>query len=162
MTSTDVDLRALQDRVSILETIHAYCDHVDRADIDSLVELFTDDAVFDYGHGTVFTGRDALRSLFEDRLGRYVATNHHCSTERVLSYDGEQAQTVVYVYAFHEDAVNQAHVHVWGRYEDTMLNQDGRWRISERRVRVAGVETTPADTLPERFERYSRAALPSS
>lgn len=161
MTSTDVDLRALQDRMRILDTVHAYSDHVDRADIDSLVDLFTEDAVFDYGHGTRFTGRDALRELFLDRLGRYAATNHHCSTERVLSYDGTRAETIVYVYAFHEDAVNELHVHVWGRYEDTMVRQDDTWRIAERRVRVAGVETVPAGALPERFERYSRTALPT-
>lgn len=160
--SMETQVRTLLDRTAIIEQIHAYCDHVDRVNLDALVDLFTEDAVFDYGNGSTFQGRDALKALFADRLGIYRATNHHCSTERVLNYDGTTAETVAYVYAFHETEATDKHVHVWGRYEDSWQNQDGTWRIRERRVRVAGVETTDAAALPDRFERYRRAKVPTS
>ena len=162
MTSHEDDVRQLLDRTAIVETIHAYCDHVDRADLNALVDLFTEDAVFDYGNGNTFEERNALMALFNDRLSIYQATNHHCSTERILQYDGISAETVAYVYAFHETHTTNKHVHVWGRYEDTFRNDDGTWRIQQRRVRVAGVETTDAEPLPNRFERYQRASLPNS
>jgi ketosteroid isomerase-like protein len=162
MTTHDDDLRRLLDRTAIVEVIHAYCDHVDRVDVDALVDLFTEDAVLDYGNSALFEGRAALRDLFGNRLGVDRATNHHCSTERVLAYDGTTAETVAYVYAFHEVLETGQHLHVWGRYEDSFRLDGDTWRISSRRIRVAGVETNDGQALPTRFERYERASTPTS
>ena len=153
---SDVEVTELRDRARITDTLHAYSRGVDRVDIDLLLDLFTEDAAFDYGHGNVTRGRAALADLFRAATGRYTATNHHCSTISFLELDAKRAQTITYVYAFHQNTDADLQLHVWGNYEDTLVNESDRWRISERRVRVAGVKTSGAEVLPDRFEQYAR------
>lgn len=146
-------------RAEIADTLHAYSRGVDRCDPELLADLFTEDGSFDYGHGNVTRGREALRALFMAATGKYTATNHHCSTISYLALDATSASTITYVYAFHENSEQGTNVHVWGCYEDEHVNEADRWRIAARKVRVAGATTTPSQALPERFERYARAAL---
>lgn len=143
-------------RAEISDTLHAYSRGVDRRDIDLLADLFTEDATFDYGHGNITAGRAALRTLFETATGRYTATSHHVSTVSFLRVGDGTAQTIAYVYAFHDNAEQDRHLHVWGCYEDELVDDGDRWRIRARKVRVAGTKTTGSETLPERFERYAR------
>lgn len=153
---TPTDLNELLDRSRIADTLHAYSRGVDRRDIDLLVDLFTQNAGFDYGHGHVTRGREALAGLFKTSTGRYTATNHHCSTIDYLSLSQGRAETITYVYAFHENAETNLQLHVWGNYEDRLIDEGDRWRIDERRVRIAGVKTVSGEGLPDRFERYLR------
>jgi hypothetical protein len=143
-------------RAEITDTLHAYSRGVDRCDIDLLSDLFTADGSFDYGHGVVTTGREALRALFVAATGRYTATSHHVSTTSFLQLADGRAETISYVYAFHDNAEQDRHLHVWGCYEDVLVDEGDRWRIRYRKVRVAGVRTTSSEELPERFERYAR------
>lgn len=149
-------LNELLDRARIADTLHAYSRGVDRCDIDLLVDLFTEDADFDYGHGNITRGRSALADLFRASTGRYTATNHHCSTINHLSLGQGRAETITYVYAFHENSETDRQLHVWGNYEDRLIDEGDRWRIEERRVRIAGVKTVSGEGLPDRFERYLR------
>ncbi|MGI5241999.1 nuclear transport factor 2 family protein [Dactylosporangium sp. CA-139066] len=153
---TDAVLAELRDRARIADTLHAYSRGVDRVDIDLLLDLFTEDAAFDYGHGNVTRGRAALADLFRAATGRYTATNHHCSTISYLELGPGRAQTITYVYAFHQNTNSDLQFHVWGNYEDSLVDEGDRWRIRERRVRVAGVKSVGAEEVPERFERYAR------
>lgn len=116
--------------------------------------LFTADATFDYGHGNVTQGRENLRGLFVAATGKYTATSHHVSTINYVRMDDGTASTITYVYAFHD--TGDAHFHVWGCYEDELVDDGDRWRIAARRVRPAGAKTTTTETLPDRFERYPR------
>ncbi|WP_214103691.1 nuclear transport factor 2 family protein [Acrocarpospora catenulata] len=148
----------LVDRAAVTDVLLAYCDLVDRAEVDELVAIFTKGASFDYGNGAVFAGKEQLRALFADRLGRYRATNHHLSNIRV-TLSGDAASAVSYVYAWHESAADGGQLHIWGRYIDTLVRVDGTWLLDTRQVRVAGAATAAAFPLPERFERYARRDL---
>ncbi|GAA1019448.1 hypothetical protein Aple_049070 [Acrocarpospora pleiomorpha] len=152
------DWRETTDRQAVTDVLLAYCDLVDRAEVDELAAIFTEGACFDYGNGAVFTGRESLRALFADRLGRYRATNHHLSNIRV-ELSGDAASAVSYVYAWHESAANGEQLHIWGRYVDTLARSGEGWLLDTRQVRVAGAATHPAFPLPERFERYARRDL---
>ncbi len=147
----------LVSRAEIADTLHAYSRGVDRRDIDLLADLFTEDATFDYGHGRITQGRDDLRALFIASTGKYTATSHHVSTIAYLRLDAESATTLTYVYAFHDTGEN--HLHIWGCYEDELVDDGDRWRIASRRVRPVGARTTSSEELPERFERYARAEI---
>ncbi|MGX1703141.1 nuclear transport factor 2 family protein [Microbacterium sp. NPDC055357] len=149
---TPADLVA---RAEIADTLHAYSRGVDRRDIDLLADLFTTDATFDYGHGNVTSGRESLRALFIAATGKYLATSHHVSTINYLRLDDQRASTISYVYAFHD--TGDVHFHIWGCYEDELVDDGERWRIAARKVRTAGASTVASDALPERFERYARA-----
>lgn len=141
-------------RAEIADTLNAYSRGVDRRDIGLLADLFTADATFDYGHGNVTRGRENLRDLFIAATGRYIATSHHVSTINYVRLDEASAETITYVYAFHD--TGDAHFHVWGCYEDELVDDGDRWRIAARRVRPAGAKTTTTESLPDRFERYAR------
>ncbi len=143
-------------RAEIADTLHAYSRGVDRCDIGLLADLFTADATFDYGHGNITAGREALRGLFAAATGRYTATSHHVSTVSYLDVADGTARTIAYVYAFHDNAEQDLHLHVWGCYEDELVDEGDRWRIKARKVRVAGTKATGSEELPERFERYVR------
>jgi 3-phenylpropionate/cinnamic acid dioxygenase small subunit len=143
-------------RSEISDTLHAYSRGIDRCDFDLLADLFTQDASFDYGHGNVTRGRASLRELFVAATGRYDATSHHCSTIAYLFVADGRASTITYVYAFHDNAEQDLHLHVWGNYEDELVDEGDKWRIASRKVRVAGVRSTASEAIPERFERYAR------
>lgn len=143
-------------RAEIADTLHAYSRGIDRRDLDLLADLFTDDGAFDYGHGNITRGRATLRALFDAATGKYDATSHHCSTISYLSLGDGRAETLTYVYAFHDNVEQDLHLHVWGTYEDDLVDEGDRWRIATRRVRIAGVSTGGSQPLPERFERYAR------
>lgn len=147
-------------RAEISDTLHAYSRGVDRCDIDLLADLFCEDATFDYGHGNVTSGRERLRGLFEAATGRYTATSHHVSTVSFLEVGGGTARTIAYVYAFHDNAEQDLHLHVWGCYEDELVDEGDRWRIKARKVRIAGTKSTGSEQIPERFQRYERGGSP--
>lgn len=146
------------DRAAIEDVLYAYADLVDRARLDELMELFTEDAVLDYGHGRVFTGRETMRGLFADRLlATYRATSHHISNVRI-EVDGDRAQAACHVYAWHERADDGATPQVWGRYLDDLVRTENGWRIGRRVIRAAGEQGFPVpDGLPSAFEHIDRS-----
>ncbi len=154
-----MDLTELVDRTLMADTLHAYCDRVDRTDLDGLLALFTEDAVLDLGR-TVVAGRGRLRPLLIDLMRRWSTTNHHCSTMSVLRYDGTTADTVTYVYAFHDAPDRDESMHLWGRYEDELRKEAGEWRLRVHRLRIAGVRLTTSGETPERFEYFHREPVP--
>jgi len=156
-----VDLTELVDRALITDTLHAYCDLVDRSDVEGLLALFTDDLVMDMGRGVVVHGRERFRALLLDRIGRWTTTSHHCSTVVLTRWDGGTAATTSHLYAFHDAPARDETMHMWGRYTDELVKQGDRWLIRERRLRVAGVQLTPSSPLPDRFEPFPRTPLPS-
>jgi ketosteroid isomerase-like protein len=145
------------DRAAIEDVLYAYADLVDRARLDDLMDLFTEDAVLDYGHGRVFTGRDTMRGLFADRLlAVYRATSHHISNVRIEVED-DRARATCHVYAWHERADDGATPQVWGRYLDDLVRTEDGWRIARRVIRAAGEQGFPVpDGLPSAFERIDR------
>ena len=151
-----MDLTELSDRVQISQTLSAYCDSIDRGDMAALAEVFTDDVVMDMGHGAVFTGRARLLRLVQEVTAVWETTHHQCSNHLVGRYNGTGADATSYVYAFHDAPARNEAMHLWGRYTDELVKQDGAWRIQLRRLRVAAVTMTSSSPLPERFERISR------
>lgn len=155
-----MDLAELVDRTLIADTLHAYCDRVDRSDLDALLDLFTDDAELDMGRGATATGRSELRPFVIERIRRWTTTQHHCSTITVASYDGTTASTVSYLYVFHDAPGRDESLHLWGRYEDDLVKEGRTWRIRRRRLRVAGARRTASTPMPDRFEPFPRLPLP--
>ena len=155
----DSDLRELLDRARIADTIYAYCDHVDRADVDAVVELFAEDGVVDLGGGAFHRGHAELRDMFTDRFALYSTTSFHSSGVRIVHYDGATATTTTSLYAFHEAAELKRQLHLWGRFEDELVNESGTWRCAVRHLRVAGISHTPSHEVPKRFSQIERNFL---
>jgi hypothetical protein len=77
----DRSLEGLLDKAEIINLIHAYCSHFDRAEADEVLALFTEDAVVDYGpdvptmNGVTEIGPMIVRGLHSF----FAATSHHIS-----------------------------------------------------------------------------------
>lgn len=102
---------------------------VDNRDLDTLSEIFTDDAVFDASKvgGAVHRGLPAIREFFS--LGSDVhPPSHHTTNVYVHERDGAIRMSSKYIVGPLEGLART------GVYEDVLELQDGVWLISERRV----------------------------
>jgi ketosteroid isomerase-like protein len=153
-------LRALEDKQAITEVLYGYCAHLDRMDLDALAALFTADCVVDYGPEARLQSRgaDGLRHDLA-RMWRWARTSHHLSNVMVtLDGDGEHAGAVSYVIAWHERPDGSTAT-MMGQYQDRLVQQDGRWRISRRRQVLTGNDAG-FDVNINRFERLPRPDQP--
>ena len=136
--------------------LYKYCDYVDRIATEELHDLFSEDAVIDYGFNRIFSGREAIVNLLSSRLRLYSATSHHLSNVQITNLTTNTAECRSYIYAWHQ-LENGSTAEVWGRYFDQVVKENTSWKISKRTIRAAGSRgfTTP-DNLPSAFEPIVR------
>ena len=148
--SEENELKALRRRLERLENIEAiqalktqygrYCDPVH--DIDGMVGLFTEDAVFDIGeeYGS-FHGRDAIRAFLKgaDDIIPW-AIHYNLSPQIELGEDGASAHGTWYLWqlATMPDPDGDGQVPVWiaGVYHDDLVKTGGQWRFSKVALRM--------------------------
>ena len=153
-------LRDLEDKQAIAEVLHAYCAYLDRMDLDELAALFTADCIVDYGPEARLQSHGA-GGLHHDlaRMWRWARTSHHLSNVIVtLDGDGEHAGAISYVIAWHERPDGSTAT-MMGQYQDRLVREDGRWRISRRRQVLIGNDAG-FDVNINRFERLPRPDHP--
>jgi hypothetical protein len=148
MTSSD----PIVDRLALRELADRYASSVDRRDVGSFVELFTGDAelsVHDPAEAgapsRVRRGRGELSEV-PHLIARYPKTFHFVGNS-LYEIDGDAATGEVYCVAHHliDDPVAvTARVMVIRYLDNYQRGDDGRWRISRRRVLVDWIETHPA------------------
>jgi ketosteroid isomerase-like protein len=140
----------------VLNLLSDYCDRIDRYDIGGVVDLFTDDGIYDFGFGRLYSGHAALRRLFR-RVEVYAATSHHISNVHLV-VAGDRAAVRSALYAYHVRSADGSEVHVWGQYLDDLVRQGETWRIARRALRVAHEKgTVPEDGRPTLYEPLPRA-----
>jgi len=126
------------DRVAIGEVLVAYCDYLDRMELDALADLFTAGCVVEFGPDERLNsrGRDALAKSLE-RMWRWRRTSHYLCNVHIAFSAPDAAQTTSYVLAWHERPDGStATVH--GQYRDRFEYRDSRWRIAARRMLMNG------------------------
>lgn len=127
---TDEEVRA-----AITATLYDYCTFLDEKRLDDWTGLFTEDVVFEEGGRT--EGLPALRAKVLGLLQKFPALSHHLSNIQVTRTGPETAESVAYIYAWHE--LRNGHtMELWGRYVDQHRYDGGRWKISQRTVMVQG------------------------
>jgi hypothetical protein len=78
--------------------------------------------------------------------GRVAASSHHL-TNIEMSVDADRADVLSYFYAWQRYAADDAHGETWGQYADRMIRTPHGWRITERRLLVAG-SSSRGDRFP--------------
>lgn len=158
----------LTDEAAVTRVLYRYCDLVDANRQADIVALFTPEATFDYGHGQVYTGQEALRGLFSN-LDRNDATSHHLSNVTITFDDADTARSHSYLYAYHRRRGTDHLVHLWGRYDDVLVRREHPgpggelWAIAARALTGAaelGIDPDPG--WPSRYpliERVGREAV---
>ena len=136
MTSRDQS----DDRQAITDLFFAYAWHFDRNEPESVAELFTDDAIIDYGPAVPpIRGREAIVPRIAPGLDEiFEATSHHISNVSI-TFDGEDsAAGVAYVYAWHRYRDGSPDGYLWAQYHNRFRLTAEGWRISELVLRAAG------------------------
>ncbi len=137
-------------RESIRDLIARYNASGDAGRFETMLELFTDDAVLVVPDGT-HQGRENIRVFFESVAigngrrpgGRLI--RHFTATHQIDVLDPDAARGRCYY-----QVLTDAGLDHWGRYVDRYRRTDAGWRFQERRVSIDG--TVPGGWAADRLK----------
>ncbi len=123
------------DQVAIQALAARYNHAVDSGDGTAFADAFTEDGVLDAA-GRLVEGRAALEQ-FAKEFAQRMRSPRHIATNLVIEGDGERATLRAYLQMFAlEGDPGHQQIAASGKYADTLVKEDGRWRF-ERRVFTA-------------------------
>jgi hypothetical protein len=124
-------LNELRDIEAIKKLKATYCHLVDSGRWDELAELWTEDAVCDYGFFGSYNGRDQIiGKFFRELVTSASSFSAHMVHNPVIEVRGDAASGIWYLTAQTTiQPVNQA-VWVMGIYRDQLKRVGGSWKIS--------------------------------
>ncbi len=105
-----------------------YCFHLDDRDWESMSNLFTEDAVADYGYLGTAHGPEGVRKLFEESVANLVLFSAHYMHNPIIEVDGDTATGQWYISAPGTVAGEKA-VYALVRAKDTYRKVEGVWKI---------------------------------
>ncbi len=124
----------MTDVEDIVRLTHDYALYNDTFQVDALVDLFTEDAVFDMQPSglDVYRGREAIRDFFE-REKRALSHVMHLTSNHRVDVDGDTATGTAYYHAMgvirRDGRENEAR----GYYDDRYVRTPAGWRFAARR-----------------------------
>ncbi|WP_020106752.1 nuclear transport factor 2 family protein [Nocardia sp. 348MFTsu5.1] len=131
MTTLEERIQRLEDIEAIRQLDARYCRHLDNGDWDSLMDLFTDDGVFD-GLSRV-EGKTAMRTFFAGLEEGGLTSFWHFITNLEIDIDGDCATIRSFLW---QPCVSGGSASIAaGRYTDQAVRLDGRWRYLRKQVR---------------------------
>src|SRR5688572_22108179 len=134
--SIEERLKAIEDRLALQEVVNSYCAAVDRlADVDALVNLFTEDAVIDMSaiHLPHFTGQAGIRGFFEPVFEMMTHHAHHWSNFTIERLAGDSASISAYVIGMGHSRDGNS-VQVFVQYFMDCVRSAGGWKIRRYRI----------------------------
>src|SRR3954470_10333366 len=128
--STDLALRALQDRADITDVLYRYASTIDRFDHAGLRALLADDLTAQYGNAEPLARGDAVAAWIGEAIA-HVVWQHHLLSVYHVEVDGDHASALVY-HTSHQlfGAEPDSPKVLVGRYHNELRRQDGVWKIS--------------------------------
>ena len=137
-------------RESVRDLVARYNASGDAGRFDTMLELFTEDAVLVVPDGT-HQGRENIRVFFESvatgngRRPGVRLIRHFTATHQIDVLDPHAARGRCYY-----QVLTDAGLDHWGRYVDRYRRTDAGWRFQERRVSIDG--TVPGGWAADRLE----------
>ena len=134
-------LRRLVDKDEIQTLLLDYGRHLDSRDFAAYGRLFTKDGEWVGGFGTASGGPAGIQAFMEKAMGTGPnrANNYHILSNFVITVAGDTA-TAWSRWAFVVPGANGATIAQAGRYDDTLVRENGRWRFKRR---MASNDTAP-------------------
>jgi hypothetical protein len=130
---------AMDDYEGVRQVLARYCHVLDHGRFDEVGALFHRDAVFSvsFEDGQKHTGREAIQAwygrFFRERSGEFRHTRHKIF-EPVVTVNGTTAVSSTY---FDADFVESGTIRgAAGRYDDTLVKEQGKWFFKERTITV--------------------------
>ena len=132
-----------EDRALIEDLQARYMFALDNKDYDTYVGTFTEDGILDIGEGE-WKGRDFIKKTLEAIPERepltkdttlHRATGRHNITNIVLKIEGDTAWGRAYWFHLSNDNPQRGgEVDNYVQYEDVMVNVNGQWLFSKRKI----------------------------
>jgi ketosteroid isomerase-like protein len=124
----------VDDRTAVIDTVNRYATALDARDWALLDEVFTPDAVGDFGAG-LLQGREAVRELVRRTLGG-SGPSQHLLANHCVELDGDAARCVCQVRALSAGAGRAAgrSYELIGEYRDRLVRTPDGWRIAHREM----------------------------
>jgi ketosteroid isomerase-like protein len=125
----------VEDRLDIHELTYKYAYFIDHYQIDPLLELWTDDAVFDERPLGLrcAEGIDQIRDLFVDAFA--VSTAHvHMITNHIIEAVSDSEAEGTCAALVEIDLKSGGFVHATSGYDDRYVKRQGRWLFKSRIV----------------------------
>lgn len=115
---------------------HMYSWMYDGADVDGLVDLFTDDAICEFGPYGTWTGKDAIREGYRINIGREgdPFSTIHAMANQVIDLTGDTAHSRCFLLDLALGAGDANPLQLLGIYDEDFRKEGGRWRISRSRI----------------------------
>ena len=134
-------LQQLEDRQEIERLLLDYGRHLDGRDFAAYGRLFAKDGEWVGGFGTASGGPAGIQAFMEKAMGTAPnrANNYHLLSNFVITVTGDTA-TAWSRWAFVVPGAAGATIAQAGRYDDTLVRENGRWRFKRR---VASNDTPP-------------------
>jgi uncharacterized protein (TIGR02246 family) len=133
-------LQKFEDKEEIQTLLLDYGRHLDNRDFAAYSRLFAKDGEWVGGFGSV-SGPANIQAFMEKNMGTGPnrARNYHLLSNFVISVNGDTA-TAWSRWAFVVPGAHGAVISQAGRYDDTLVREDGHWRFKRR---VASNDTAP-------------------
>lgn len=137
------------DRQAVEELIYKYCYYFDRNQPEELSQLFSIDAVVDYGPEIAnLTSRKQIFEMVSKGLSEtFLATSHHISNVLVSLKSETSASSTSYLYAWHKYYSREEIGHLWGGYEHEFVKIEGKWFITNLKLFGVGMQDFHRDTM---------------
>ena len=136
-------LQRVEDKEEIQRLLLEYGRTLDARDFAGYSALFAKDGEWVGGFGSV-TGPANIKAFMEKNMGTQpnTAKNYHLLSNFVITVSGDSA-TAWSRWAFVVPGAQGATIAQAGRYDDTLVRENGRWRFKKR---VASNDTAPPAT----------------
>jgi uncharacterized protein (TIGR02246 family) len=138
--SVSARLQRFEDLEEIRALLLDYGRFLDRRDFAAYSSLFAADGEWVGGFGSV-AGPKAIQAFMEKNMGTGPnrANNYHLLSNFVINIKGDAA-TAWSRWAFVVPGASGAAIAQAGRYDDTLIRENGRWKFKRR---VASSDTAP-------------------
>ncbi len=133
----DAELRAVADRLEIVELLTRYATALDHRDWKLLDALFAPDVEGHFG-GRALHGTEAIRAMIRSLLDGCGTTQHLLSNFRI-ELAGDTARSTCSVRAFHagRGAAEGQTYELFGEYRDELSRRPEGWRVVKRSIWVS-------------------------
>lgn len=131
-------LERIEIRLALEDLNTAFCYHLDHDDVDTLLELFTDDVLYTHG-SRVSRGKAELEKVFRSRSATETRTARHLYSGLKLDIESAthaRGTSVCMTFgAYGEPPLTPAIPTLVADFVDEYVRgDDGRWRIKERHI----------------------------
>lgn len=128
---------ALEIRLALEDLNAAFAHCLDHGEIDALVDLFTEDALYTHGE-RISQGREAIERLFRNRVAKGPRTSRHLYSGLRFTIESETAaagSSVCLSFAADGEPPLPAKPFLVADFVDRYRRcEDGRWRFAERHI----------------------------